>query len=224
MYALMWIDFHTHSFFSDGLLIPSELARRAANNGLPAVAITDHVDHSNLEQVVNDLNKVVEPLHDDIMVIVGVELSYVPPNHIAPLAKRAKQLGAQLVVVHGETIVEPGVPGTNNAALQADNVDLLAHPGLLTKDQVKMACENNKYLEITYRQGHCLTNGHIARLACDVGASLLVNTDCHSIELIDAVMAIQIAKGAGLDAEMAHKVVHENPKDVLNQLGISLNL
>jgi len=87
-----------------------------------------------------------------------------------------------------------------------------------------MACNNNKFLEITYRQGHCLTNGHVARLACDAGANLLVNTDCHSIELIDAAMAIQIAKGAGLDAEMAYKVVHENPKDVLNQLGISLNL
>ncbi len=219
----MWIDFHTHSFFSDGVLIPSDLAQRAAINGLPAVAITDHVDHSNLEQVINDLKKVVEPLHDDIMVIVGVELSYVPPNHIATLAKRAKQLGAQIVVVHGETIVEPGVRGTNSAALQAKDVDLLAHPGLLTKDQVNMARDNNKFLELTYRQGHCLTNGHIARLATDLGAKLLVNTDCHSIDLIDAVMALQIAKGAGLDAELAQKVVHENPKDVLNQLGLSLN-
>ncbi len=41
------IDLHTHSFFSDGELIPSELIRRAEAIGYKAIAITDHVDSSN---------------------------------------------------------------------------------------------------------------------------------------------------------------------------------
>jgi len=217
----MWIDFHTHTFFSDGELIPSELARRAVLNGLPAVAITDHVDHSNLELVIHALTNVVEPLREEILVIVGVELSYVRPTSIAPLAAHAKELGAQLVVVHGESPVEPGIPGTNEAALCAEDVDLLAHPGYLTRNEVEFARDNGKFLELTYRKGHCLTNGHVARLACEVGAKLLVNTDCHAIEMIDAAIALNVAKGAGLDDTMARKVVFEHPMELLTQLGLS---
>jgi len=36
------IDLHTHSLFSDGELIPSELVSRAAAAGYRAIAITDH--------------------------------------------------------------------------------------------------------------------------------------------------------------------------------------
>ena len=36
------IDLHTHSFFSDGVLSPSELIRRAVVKGYKAIAITDH--------------------------------------------------------------------------------------------------------------------------------------------------------------------------------------
>ena len=44
-------DLHTHSIFSDGELIPSELVRRAVFNGYDAIAITDHVDFTNVEYV-----------------------------------------------------------------------------------------------------------------------------------------------------------------------------
>ncbi|WP_429885909.1 PHP domain-containing protein, partial [Geoalkalibacter halelectricus] len=43
------IDLHTHTLFSDGELIPAELIRRAAVAGYTALAITDHVDLSNLD-------------------------------------------------------------------------------------------------------------------------------------------------------------------------------
>ena len=43
-------------------------------------------------------------------------------------------LGARIIVVHGETIVEPVRPGTNRKALESD-VDILAHPGLITEDE-----------------------------------------------------------------------------------------
>ena len=43
------IDLHVHSFFSDGVLLPSEILRRAATLGYGAVSITDHADASNLD-------------------------------------------------------------------------------------------------------------------------------------------------------------------------------
>ena len=101
----MLIDLHTHTIFSDGELIPSELARRAVIHGYEAIAITDHADYTNLEQLIEAAKKAKYLENEwDIHVLAGVELTHVPPRKIAPLAKKAKELGAEIVVVHGETI------------------------------------------------------------------------------------------------------------------------
>lgn len=42
-------DFHCHSSVSDGLLPPSEVVRRAAENGVTWLALTDHDDCSGLD-------------------------------------------------------------------------------------------------------------------------------------------------------------------------------
>ncbi len=46
------IDLHTHSLISDGVLLPSELLRRAEALGHKALAITDHADASNLAHII----------------------------------------------------------------------------------------------------------------------------------------------------------------------------
>ncbi len=51
------IDLHTHSLFSDGELIPSELVRRAVMHGYRAIAITDHADFTNVELSLRMLSK-----------------------------------------------------------------------------------------------------------------------------------------------------------------------
>lgn len=50
-------DFHMHSFYSDGDLLPLEIARRTRVLGNRLIAITDHADASNLEWVVNALRR-----------------------------------------------------------------------------------------------------------------------------------------------------------------------
>ena len=45
------IDLHTHTFASDGVLLPSELIRRAVAAGYRAIGITDHGDESNMEEL-----------------------------------------------------------------------------------------------------------------------------------------------------------------------------
>jgi histidinol phosphatase-like PHP family hydrolase len=195
------IDLHTHSIFSDGELIPSELAQRAVTKGYRAIAITDHADHSNLDFIIPRMVAVCEKISEvyPLRAIPGVELTHVHPDHISSLAREARTLGAKIVVVHGETIVEPVTPGTNHAALKAP-VDILAHPGLLTEEDAELAAENSICLEISARQGHSLTNGHVAVLARRFGAKLVLNTDSHSPrDLIDKEMATRIARGAGMD-------------------------
>ena len=213
------IVLHTHTIYSDGLLIPSELVRYAVVTGYKGIAVTDHGDHSNLDFIVPrivEACKILSVSHH-LPVIPGIELTYVPPEHIAEMAARARQMGAMLVVVHGETIVEPVMPGTNMAALHAA-VDILAHPGLITAEAAALAAERGIYLEITTRRGHSLTNGHVAKMAREYGASLVMDTDAHLPEdLVTDEKARKIAAGAGL-AEDEILAMFRHSEELLEQV------
>ena len=205
------IDLHTHSLFSDGVLIPAELVRRAEYAGLKAIGITDHGDSSNMDFIIPRIAGIAEELNKiaGIKVIPGIEITHVPPPLIAKTVKNARILGAKIVIVHGETITEPVAPGTNRAALEAD-IDILAHPGLITEKDVLAAKEKNVLLEISARKGHSLTNGHVAKLAKKYGAKLVINTDAHAPDdLIDRNRAMQITLGAGL-TDNDFEIMQEN--------------
>lgn len=210
------IDLHMHTVYSDGELIPAELARRARKAGYKAVAFTDHVDHSNIDHTVNSLLKMVHDysLYLDIELLAGVELTHVPPPLIPDLVKKARSLGAQIVLAHGETIVEPVASGTNHAAIMA-GVDILAHPGLITAQDAALAAEKNIYLEITTRKGHSLTNGHVLKLARQNRAALVINNDAHAPgDLVDQNFRKSVALGAGM-SEQEYVQVEQNSVDIL---------
>lgn len=202
------IDFHSHTFFSDGALVPSEHVRRVEVLGYEAIAITDHADSSNIHILIPNLIRVARDLNrvNTTQLIVGVELTHVPPSLIAPLVAQSRALGAQLIVVHGETPVEPVVPGTNRAALEAD-IDLLAHPGFITEEEAALAARKNILLELSGRKGHSLTNGHVARVAERTGAALAINADAHAPgDFLTPEMAEKVGLGAGLSRERYLKI------------------
>lgn len=174
------IDLHTHSLLSDGCLLPSELARRAQVSGVRALAITDHVDHSNIENVIKGLVRVSDEINKywDIFVIPGVEITHVPIESYSEIVKNARSLGAKIVVAHGESPVEPVIPGTNRAAIKA-GVDILAHPGNITDDDASLAADEKVYLEITCRSGHGDANKHVFDVSLKTGAPMVLNTDSH---------------------------------------------
>ena len=121
-------DFHTHTILSDGEMLPSELVRRMAVIGYTTVAITDHVDTSNAAAVVESLLDVQESARlFGVRLLCGVEITHVPPTQIAAVARQAREAGAEIVIVHGETTVEPVAPGTNHAACICRDVNVLAH-------------------------------------------------------------------------------------------------
>ena len=133
--------------------------------------------------------------------LAGIELTHIPPALIGNMVEDARKAGAQVVVMHGETLVEPVAPGTNLAAIEA-GVDILAHPGLITKEEVMLAVEKGVVLEITTRGGHSYTNGHVAALAREYGAKLVINNDAHAPrDLVDKDLRKTIALGAGLTVE-----------------------
>ncbi len=194
------IDLHTHTLNSDGELLPAELWRRAQVKGYRYLGITDHVDASNFEVVFTRLKAAALSLNrgEAPYIIPGLEFTHLPPALIGPLTAQARALGVPLIVIHGETLAEPVAPGTNRAAIEAD-IDILAHPGLITREDAALARERGIFLEISARKGHCLANGHVARTALEVGAPLIVNTDSHGPgDLITTQQARRIALGAGL--------------------------
>lgn len=216
------IDLHMHSLFSDGELLPSELARRALKLNHEVIAITDHVDWYNVDNIpsiqdaIDDINA-----NWDITVVLGAEVTHAPVESIDGIAKRAKQLGAKIVVVHGETLNEPVTPGTNRAAVESKYVDIIGHPGLITKEEAEIALKNDIYLEISARKGHCLGNGHVANIAREVGNKLLVDTDTHAPEdIITFDKSYEVALGAGLSHDEAMKAIVDNPRELLKSKGI----
>ncbi len=196
----MMIDLHTHTLLSDGVLLPVELVQRAKAKGYQALAITDHCDYSNLESVIASLRRFVSSLPKDpgLGLSFGVELTHPYPEQIPDLVKAARKLGAEIVVVHGETLVEPVPEGTNEAAIKS-GADILAHPGLIKPELVELAAKKGVHLEITTRRGHCFTNGWVAASAKKFGAKLALNTDAHLPEdLTRWEDAQKIAQGAGM--------------------------
>ncbi|MDP3024489.1 MAG: histidinol phosphate phosphatase domain-containing protein [candidate division Zixibacteria bacterium] len=212
------IDLHTHSVLSDGGLLPAELARRAYVAGYKAIAITDHVDSGNLAIVLAQLIKVSRDLNKymRIKVLPGVEITHVPPQQIPELAELARKLGAQIIVVHGESPVEPVISGTNLAGLESD-IDILAHPGLITEKEIKLAKRRGIYLELSARRGHSLTNGYVTKLARKIGAKLVINTDAHSpSDLFTKDILRKVGLGAGL-SEREFKDVLGNSSELLRK-------
>jgi len=212
---MVMIDLHIHSIFSDGELIPTEIIRRMRYLGNEGLAITDHVDFSNLSLVLNNLRKLVDFRDDyELDVLFGVEITHVPPNLIGRAVELAWKEGAEIVIVHGETIVEPVKEGTNYMAVQ-EEIDILAHPGLIDLKTAELAKENGVFLEISARKGHSLTNGHVAKIAIETGCKLVINTDAHSPnDFITTDFAIKILKGAGVEN---YEKVLENPKKIIKK-------
>lgn len=215
----MRADLHTHTVYSDGELIPAELVRRAMVKGHDLLAITDHVDMTNVEWVVTNMVKAIDLCEDYIKVIPGVEITHVPPRQIDRVAKMARKYGAEWIVVHGETVTEPVMPGTNRASVENPEIDILAHPGFITLEEAQLAKDNDVILEVTGRAGHNITNGHVVNMAREAGAMMVIDSDTHQPEnLMSEEEAMIVALGAGLTKEEADRALHVTPYEMTKHL------
>jgi putative hydrolase len=214
-------DFHSHTFHSDGCLSPVELIRRAVVNGYRVIGVTDHVGLGNCEDVLRQVIR--DCAHCErywgIRAIPGVEITHVPAEGIAEVAKVARAAGARLVLVHGETLVEPVEPGTNLAAVSCPDVDVLAHPGMLSTEEARIAAANGVFVEVSARGGHGLGNGNTVLVARAAGARLIVDSDSHEPgDLLTAAFARHVALGAGLREDELETVLAANPEHLLRRI------
>ena len=194
------IGLHSHTLFSDGALLPSELIRRAEAKGYAAFALTDHVDSSNIDFVLPRIVKVCKVLNRSwkILAIPGVEITHAPVQEIKALVRFARKNGAKIVLVHGQTVSEPVLKGTNRAAIEA-GCDILAHPGLISIEDVRLAKKMGVHLELTTRKNHAAPNKRLYKMAKSVGAKLVLNTDAHDdCDVVTYAQAVRTLKGIGM--------------------------
>jgi histidinol phosphatase-like PHP family hydrolase len=200
-------NLHCHSLLSDGVLLPSEIAVRYAALGYKAIAITDHVDYSNIEPVISSILKFVEhwPKDSKIQILSGIELTHVPLEQFQPLAKYARKEGIKVIIGHGETLAEPVIKGSNRAALESE-IDILAHPGLISDQDIRLAKKKGIFLEITARAGHRDTNKHVVEHGLKIGAELILNIDSHTPE---DIISPQELSAVGLKAGLTRKEIEK---------------
>ena len=207
-------NLHSHSLLSDGCLLPSEIAMRYLDKGYKVIAITDHADYSNIEFATETILSFVShwPKKNAIKVFPGIELTHLPLEQFKPLAQYCRRKGIKVIIAHGETIVEPVAKGTNRAALEAD-IDILAHPGLISDSDVMLAKKRGIFLEITSRKGHNLTNRHVAQKAMALGAKLILNNDSHDPkDIISIKDLIKVGLKAGLCEKEVEKIFQNTLK------------
>ena len=200
-------NLHAHTFLSDGDLLPSEVAVRYQDKGYKTIAITDHADYSNIKQSSRAIAEFCRrwPKNSQIKVLPGIELTHLPPEQFKPLASLARKEGIRIVIAHGETPVEPVTKNTNRLALMAD-IDILAHPGLISDEDTELAKKQGVFLEITSRRGHNQTNSHVVKQAKRFGAKLILNNDSHSPE--DIITPEELVK-VGLDAGLTRDEIED---------------
>lgn len=194
-------ELHTHTVLSDGGLLAEELLRRCEANGCAAVAVGDHAGLSNVEFVAESHVRLRESLAGamPLRVLPAAELTHVVPRLAERTVRAAREAGVAVVLGHGETIVEPVAEGSNRAYIEA-GVDILAHPGLISEADARLAAERGVALEISSRRGHCLTNGHVVRMSRETGAPLVFGSDAHGPEDLNRRdQADRVLRGAGLD-------------------------
>ncbi|KPK47086.1 MAG: hypothetical protein AMJ77_04220 [Dehalococcoidia bacterium SM23_28_2] len=216
----MVYDFHTHTTLSDGSLSPMELIRRACVAGYRAVGLADHGALGSLSRFAQELCQDCALARDrwGITALPGVELTHVPAAAVAEVARAAKEAGLWLVIVHGETISEPVEEGTNLAAVSCGDVDILAHPGLISLEEAELAARNGVFLELSARPSHAMANGHVAKMARLAGAKLIVNSDSHGLDFLSEEQARRIALAACLDEKDLEEVLQTNPQLLLDRI------
>lgn len=214
-------DFHAHTFLTDGETSATDMWCQAVELGHGALAITDHLYTEDPRPMLDRLLQEQRAFEvEGFTTLVGVELSMIPPKRIEAAALAARRAGAEIVIVHGETPVEPVPVGTNRAALTSNAIDVLAHPGFLLEDEAELARAHDVLLELTPRRGHSIGNGIVAQLALKVGADMVVDSDAHAPDqLVRLEFARKIALGAGVPLSQVQRVLGEAPRRLLKKCG-----
>jgi len=186
------IDLHTHTLCSDGSMTPAELIRHAKENGLSAVAVSDHDTADGVEEAVKTGTEI------GMEVIPAIEFSAVSDTETHILG---------YFIDPASPVLVSAVDRIREVRTQriGETCDMLAkHSIFVTLDEVKEKAG-----------GGILCRAHIAKLMTEKGYSespkaafaewLNVGCPCYSeSQALTDTEAVELIRKAGGDAYLAH--------------------
>ena len=135
-------------------------------------------------------------LYANVEAWAGVELCHIPPALLPEAVREAREAGARLVLVYGESIMDQVEQGTNFAAIEA-GADIITHPGLVDAETAAFAAERGVAFEFTSCPRHALTNAHTAAMALKHGVTLVRGSNAgRAEELTTRAFWPSVIKGA----------------------------
>ena len=175
------IDLHTHSLLSDGALVPAELVRRAIGEGLRRYShnrprgqlqpgLHRPQGRARGRGALGPMPIVGHTRHRDN---ARPAVRHSGPGEAGEGTGRKAGRGARRDAGRaGDARHEPGRHNVRRGHTLAPRADQQARTRAL-------AAKKGVYLEISARKGHSLSNGHVAAMATETGARLVINTDAH---------------------------------------------
>ena len=135
-------------------------------------------------------------LYANVEAWAGVELCHIPPALLPEAVREAREAGARLVLVYGESIMDQVEQGTNFAAIEA-GADIITHPGLVDAETAIFAAERAVAFEFTSSPRHALSNAHTAAMALKQGVPLVRGSNAsRAEELTTRAFWPSVIKGA----------------------------
>jgi len=188
-------DFHIHTSYTDGSNTVYEYCQKAVENGLGAIAFSEHVrkdlqyDYSDL---CNDVAKAREMFHE-LQIFIGCEAKVL--NLDGELDIPGSILGKMdfiTAVYHGFPYDAKEEYLTSLRSMISDpSVDIWGHPTLLPtrkrmplyegeiKDIVSLCIQNKVLIERNIKYG--LPDAGFVAIAKEMGARFIIGSDSHSI-------------------------------------------
>lgn len=215
-------DCHMHSTWSDGANSIEEMAEAARKKGYSYIAITDH---SKFLKVANGLSVArLEKQHqeiarlnkkwDDFKIFTGVEMDILPDGSLDYDDDVISGVDFVIASIHSafsqdkQLIMERLIN-----ALESHHVDLIAHPtGRIIgrrpgyevdiDDLIEIAKKTNTALELNANPHRLDLAPEWLKKAQAKGVKLMVNTDAHSVEMLnDIVIGVGSARKGWLKKE-----------------------
>ena len=199
-------DFHMHTSWSDGTLSLLEMARRARDSGLKAIAITDHsvslgvtngLSVERLRQQAADVKAANEALGPHFRVLHGTEMEIRADGTLDYPDEVLAELDLVIASLH-TALSQPREQVTDRLlkAIRNPHVDIIGHPtGRLLPDRpgadldmdaiIAAAAEMGTILEINANPSRLdLRDVHV-KMAVEAGVRLSINTDAHHPDHFD---------------------------------------
>ncbi|WP_375089743.1 DNA polymerase/3'-5' exonuclease PolX [Peribacillus sp. RS7] len=198
-------DLHMHTTWSDGAHTIEEMIEACRAKGYRYMAITDHSQYLKVangltverlreqKRIIHEMNE----KYDDFTVLSGIEMDILPDGTLDYDDELLAEMDLVIASIHSsfsqprETIMERLKTALNNP-----HVDIIAHPtGRIIGRRagydvdiemlIELARETNTALELNANPNRLdLAPPHL-RKAQEAGVPIVINTDAHSIDMLD---------------------------------------